>query len=162
MCLNLAASHTAGGQQTAYAKAREAAKSGAPNPGMNPPWEAMLPVLRGEVPLTIHADELRQIRAAVKWAETNGFKITLAGGRDAGAALVDDPRVALISATIPRERIEGALDILKEGGRSVEHTLARTVGGLGARIIAKIASVALRLFLRRFFGIDVLTYTVST
>jgi len=59
-----------------------------------------------------------------------------------------------------RERIEGAFDILKEGGRSVEHTLAHTVGGLGTRIIAKIASVTLRLFLRRFFGIDTLTYTV--
>jgi hypothetical protein len=60
-----------------------------------------------------------------------------------------------------RERIEGAFDILKEGGRSVEHTLAHTVGGLCARIIAKIASVTLRQFLRRFFAIDVLTYTIS-
>jgi hypothetical protein len=60
-----------------------------------------------------------------------------------------------------RERVEGAFDILKEGGRSVEHTLAHTVGGLCTRIIAKIASLTLRLFLRRFFGIDVLTYTVS-
>lgn len=60
-----------------------------------------------------------------------------------------------------RERIEGTFDILKEGGRSVEHTLAHTIGGLCSRIIAKIAGVTLRLFLRRFFGIDVLTYTVS-
>jgi len=60
-----------------------------------------------------------------------------------------------------RERIEGAFDILKEGGRAVEHTLAHTVDGLCARIIAKIASVTLRLFLRRFLGVDVLTYTVS-
>jgi Transposase DDE domain len=60
-----------------------------------------------------------------------------------------------------RERVEGAFDILKEGGRSVEHTLAHTVTGLCTRVIAKIASVTLRLFLRRFFGIDVLTCTVS-
>jgi hypothetical protein len=60
-----------------------------------------------------------------------------------------------------RERIEGAFDILKEGGRSVEHTLAHTIVGLCTRIIAKIAGVTLRLFLRRFFSIDVLTYTVS-
>lgn len=39
-----------------------------------------------------------------------------------------------------RERIEGAYDILKEGGRSVEHTLAITVDGLCSRIIAKISS----------------------
>jgi hypothetical protein len=60
-----------------------------------------------------------------------------------------------------RERIEGAFDILKEGGRSIEKTLAITVEGLCSRIIAKISSVTLRLFLRKFFGIDVLTYTVN-
>jgi hypothetical protein len=51
--------------------------------------------------------------------------------------------------------------ILKEGGRSVEHTLAHTLDRLYSHIIAKIASVTLRLFLRCFFGIDALTYTVS-
>lgn len=60
-----------------------------------------------------------------------------------------------------RERVEGAFDILKEGGRSVEHTLAHTVEKLCSRIIAKIAGGILRLYLRRFFGIDVLTYTVG-
>jgi hypothetical protein len=60
-----------------------------------------------------------------------------------------------------RERIEGAYDILKEGGRSVEHTLAITLDGLCSRIIAKISSVTLRLFLKRFYGIDTLTYTVN-
>jgi len=60
-----------------------------------------------------------------------------------------------------RERIEGVYDLLKEGGRSVEHTLAHTIEGLCSRILAKITSVILRRFLRRFFGIDVLTYTVS-
>lgn len=59
-----------------------------------------------------------------------------------------------------RERIERAYDLLKEGGRSVEKTLAITVEGRASRIIAKISSVTLRLFLRKFFGIDVLTYTV--
>lgn len=60
-----------------------------------------------------------------------------------------------------RQRIEVAFDILKEGGRSVERTLAHTINGLCSRIIAKISSVTLRLFLRRFFGIDVLTYTIN-
>ena len=60
-----------------------------------------------------------------------------------------------------RERIEGTYDILKEGGRSVEHTLAITIDGLCSRIIAKISSVTFRLFLRRFYGIDPLTYTLN-
>jgi imidazolonepropionase-like amidohydrolase len=47
-----------------------------------PAWEAMLPFVRGETPIMVHADEIRQIKAALKWAETNQFKIILIGGRD--------------------------------------------------------------------------------
>jgi hypothetical protein len=60
-----------------------------------------------------------------------------------------------------RERIETTYDQLKEGGRSVEHTLAKTIDGWCARIITKITSLTLRLFLEKFFGIDVLTYTIN-
>jgi imidazolonepropionase-like amidohydrolase len=68
----------------AYAKLRNAiSTNGAPDPGINPPWEAMLPVVRGEVPLMVHADDVRQIRAAVKWAQTNNYKIIIVGGREA-------------------------------------------------------------------------------
>jgi imidazolonepropionase-like amidohydrolase len=71
----------------AYAKARDAAgKDGAAALEVNPAWEAMRPYLRGELPLMIHADELRQIKSALRWAETNGFKVILAGGRDAWMA----------------------------------------------------------------------------
>jgi len=48
-----------------------------------PAWEAMVPVLRGEIPVTIHANDARQIRAAVSWARTNGVKMILADGQDA-------------------------------------------------------------------------------
>lgn len=66
----------------AYAKASGAAKDS--NAFLKvPAWEAMLPILRGEVPITVHADDARQIRAAVKWAQTNQFKIILAEARDA-------------------------------------------------------------------------------
>jgi len=68
----------------AYAKAKEAASKGqATAPTPDPAWEAMLPFVRGERPLMVHADEVRQIRAAVAWAATNGWNIILAGGRDA-------------------------------------------------------------------------------
>lgn len=66
----------------AYAKAKEATKDTNVF-NVVPAWEAMLPVLRGELPITIHADDARQIRAAVKWARTNQFKIFLAEARDA-------------------------------------------------------------------------------
>ncbi|HZV35980.1 MAG TPA: amidohydrolase family protein [Verrucomicrobiae bacterium] len=68
----------------AYARLRDAvAKGSTPDPGVNPPWEAMLPVVRGKVPIMVHANELRQMKAAVKWAQTNAFKIIIVGGRDA-------------------------------------------------------------------------------
>ncbi|MDB6019670.1 MAG: Amidohydrolase [Pedosphaera sp.] len=62
----------------AYARARTAGNS-----DINPPWEAMLPVARGQIPIMVHAHDVREIKAAVKWAQTNDYKIILAGGRDA-------------------------------------------------------------------------------
>ena len=62
----------------AYAKGRAAGSA-----GINPPFEAMLPVVRGEIPLMVHAWEIRQIKAAMKWAQTNDYKIILVGARDA-------------------------------------------------------------------------------
>lgn len=66
----------------AYAKAKAAAKdTNAFKPV--PAWEAMLPVVRGELPLNVHADEVRQIRSAVEWVARRKLKAALAGGRDA-------------------------------------------------------------------------------
>lgn len=61
-----------------YAKARAVGKA-----QLNPPWEAMLPVLRGDIPIMVHADDQRQIKSALKWAKTNDFKIVIVGGQDA-------------------------------------------------------------------------------
>jgi hypothetical protein len=57
-----------------------------------------------------------------------------------------------------RERIEGVYKVAKEGGRTIEHSLAHTVRGLISRILGKIAGLTLRHYLRNFFGIDVMTY----
>ncbi|HZR17610.1 MAG TPA: amidohydrolase family protein [Verrucomicrobiae bacterium] len=73
----------------AYLKAKDAAAGGkATAPEQVPAWEAMIPYLRGELPIVIHADEVRQIKAAVSWAATNQYRVLLAGGRD--AAMVAD------------------------------------------------------------------------
>jgi hypothetical protein len=48
-----------------------------------PAWEAMLPFLEGKIPLMVHADEARQIKAAVEWAARRKYEIIIAGGRDA-------------------------------------------------------------------------------
>lgn len=71
----------------AYDQARQAAKDkGAPDPGLNPSWEAMLPYVRGQLPIMVHAEDARQIKAALKWAAANQCKIIIAGGRDAWMA----------------------------------------------------------------------------
>ena len=71
----------------AYANAREVAKKNKDGKfEVIPSWDAMMPFVRGDLPLMVHANELRQIKAAVKWAGTNHFKIIIAGGRDAWMA----------------------------------------------------------------------------
>ena len=65
----------------AYAKAKAATKDTNAFKAV-PAWEAMLPALRGDEPLFLHADELRQIRSAVEWAARRKYQAVLAGGRD--------------------------------------------------------------------------------
>ena len=50
---------------------------------LTPAWEAMRPVLDGEIPVMIHADESRQIKGAVEWAEKRGLRYVIAGGKEA-------------------------------------------------------------------------------
>ncbi|MFA6544004.1 MAG: amidohydrolase family protein [Limisphaerales bacterium] len=67
----------------AYANARGITpKDGRAAPHV-PAWEAMLPFVRGELPVIVHADDVRQIKAALVWAGQRKCKIVIAGGRDA-------------------------------------------------------------------------------
>jgi len=60
-----------------------------------------------------------------------------------------------------RERIEGTFNEIQNTGRNLERLLAKTIVGLCTRVIAKMTSHLLKLLLRRDFGIDVQTFTVS-
>ncbi len=46
-------------------------------------WEAMIPVLAGDVPVMVAADDVRQIQDAIVWAEEEDVRLILLGGRDA-------------------------------------------------------------------------------
>jgi imidazolonepropionase-like amidohydrolase len=46
-------------------------------------WEAMLPVLEGTLPIIVTADDIRQIQAAVAFAEQEQVRLILYGGYDA-------------------------------------------------------------------------------
>jgi imidazolonepropionase-like amidohydrolase len=67
-------------QARAYARAK-AAGGRAPETDLR--WEAMGPVLRGEQKLFVHANEVKQIRAALAWAKRQELKITIVGGLEA-------------------------------------------------------------------------------
>ncbi|HTY36225.1 MAG TPA: amidohydrolase family protein [Bacteroidota bacterium] len=49
----------------------------------DPRLQAMIPVLEGSIPVFVEANEMSQIQAAVTWAEEEGVKIVIVGGRDA-------------------------------------------------------------------------------
>ncbi len=44
--------------------------------------EGMLPVLTGDIPVFIHANEVRQIEAAVYWTDRQNLEMVLVGGKD--------------------------------------------------------------------------------
>ena len=49
----------------------------------DPRWEAMTPVLKGSIPVFVEANELSQIQGAITWAEQEGLRLVIVGGRDA-------------------------------------------------------------------------------
>ena len=57
-------------------------KNGLPNQKVDLRLEAMIPVLKGDLPLWIAASEIRQIQAAIDWAESKGVKTVIYGGAD--------------------------------------------------------------------------------
>ena len=83
----------------AYLKAKEAeSQGGVPYHASDLRWEAMIPVLRGEIPIMMHANEIRQIQAAVDWASQEGLTMVLVGGQDAWrvAELLKEKDIAVI------------------------------------------------------------------
>jgi len=115
----------------AYAKAKAAtAKSSVSAPEKIPAWEAMLPYVRGELPIMVHADETRQIKAAVDWADTNHYKMVLVGGRDAwmSAELLGSKKIPVVYSdtfTLPSHDTESydvhfkAPEVLRKAGVQV-------------------------------------------
>lgn len=60
-----------------------------------------------------------------------------------------------------RERIEGTFHRLQNTGRNIERLIAKTVHGLCTRIILKVTALVLKILLRRDFGIDVQSFSIS-
>ena len=94
----------------AHAQAyREARDAGLENQPRDARWESMLPVLSGQQPIIIHANEIQQIQAAVAFANERRLKMILFGGYDAPrcAALLKQHDIPVIVGGVyrlPRKR----------------------------------------------------------
>ncbi len=49
----------------------------------DPRWDAMLPVFAGDIPVIVDANTVTQMKDAMAWAESEGVRLILRGGRDA-------------------------------------------------------------------------------
>lgn len=68
----------------AYRAARNAMEAGkASRLDHDSRWHAMIPVLDGERPVVVNADEVRQIQDAITWADEEDLRLVILGGRDA-------------------------------------------------------------------------------
>jgi hypothetical protein len=56
---------------------------------------------------------------------------------------------------------EGVFHELTNTGRDLEDLLAKTLGGLCTRVIAKMASHALKQFLGQFYGVKVQSFQMA-
>lgn len=71
----------------AYQAARQAAAEGRhAAPDFDARLEAMAPVLSGQLPVIVAADDIRQIEAALAWAAAEKLKLVISGGYDAAQA----------------------------------------------------------------------------
>jgi imidazolonepropionase-like amidohydrolase len=123
-------------EAAAYGRAKDAASKGrATVPERIPAWEAMLPYVRGELPIMLHADEIRQIRTAVEWAVTNNYKTILVGGRDAwmAASLLASNKIPVIYShtfTLPARDTE-SYDIHFKAPELLRQAGVRVIFGVG-------------------------------
>lgn len=85
-------------------------------------WEAMIPALKGEQPVFIHADNVRQIGAALDWAREEKLKMILVGGADAWRVAdrlkaADVPVILDGTFNLPLRRDDGYDDIYANAGK---------------------------------------------
>ena len=113
--------------------------------------EALLPVLKGELPLFIHANELAQIRGALSFAAKYQLKLTLVGALDAWR-VADELKAANVQVilgspfNLPMRRSE-SYDVLysaaaKLHAAGVKIAIAGDGGGMDASLEKNIAYLA--------------------
>jgi imidazolonepropionase-like amidohydrolase len=99
-------------QALADARAYGAARKADSNFPRDARWESLQDVLEGKLPVIVQADDIRQINAAVAFAEREKLKLIIAGGYDAPrcAELLkkhDIPVIVGGTYRLPRRRSDG-------------------------------------------------------
>lgn len=99
-------------QALADARAYLAARKADPNFPRDARWESLEDVLAGKLPIIVQADDIRQINAAVAFAEREKLKLIVSGGYDAPqcSALLkkhDIPVIVGGTYRLPRRRSDG-------------------------------------------------------
>ncbi|MBR9989524.1 MAG: amidohydrolase family protein [Gemmatimonadetes bacterium] len=61
---------------------RDAQASGVPH-NTDSRWEAMVPVVNGDIPVVVSANDIQQIQDAIAWAESERVRLVLRGAQDA-------------------------------------------------------------------------------
>ncbi len=86
----------------AYKMAIESPKTDDHFPPTDVRWEALVPVLRGDLPVWVRADSLLEIEAAVSWAGKHRLRAVLVGGSDAGycADLLKERQIPVVVTSV--------------------------------------------------------------
>ncbi|HEX4825280.1 MAG TPA: amidohydrolase family protein [Candidatus Polarisedimenticolaceae bacterium] len=125
----------------AYAKAKDAKGAGGRALEPDPALEAVLPVLDGRAPVIVQASEIRQIKSAIAWAESEGVRMILLGAGDVArvATLLHDKHVPVIVdgvLALPRredEPYDAAYTVpARLAAAGVEFCITGGGGGFGA------------------------------
>ena len=68
-------------------------------------FESLLEYVNGNLPIYVHANEVRQIEAAVNWSKRHVLKIIIVGGRDAWRTtkLLKESKVPVIYESVTSE-----------------------------------------------------------
>jgi len=151
-----------------YERARAALEAGTANAHhpFDVRWEALIPVLKQEIPVFITVNDLQQIQAAIVWAEQENLKTVLVGGRDMG--LVADQIAAkeipvMLSGVIsgPARQWEGYDEayriplMLHEAG--VDFCIAGDAGAASAYRLPHHAAAAIAFGLPEEVGLEAVT-----
>ena len=139
-------------------------------------WEAMIPVLEGEVPVIINASDYRQIQSAIEWAEKEDIEIILSGINQADLVIphIKDRDIPVIvnsvfsgpsrqwepydqSLTLPAKLYEAGIDFCITGGSSAANTIRlpnHATAAVAHGLPEKEALKSITLYPAKLFGID--------